>query len=774
MIYNKTPYLANFRTPERFDSKSGNLEIGGTTLHARIKSYAGDIHHILISGPGLWSENLNLVPLNWPEEVSDSTSLSVDDQFGIRVLQNDDVLLESSPGFGRMGEASLFAFAFAHDMRFYGMGEKTYGTFEMGKRRSRFWNTDALGDFHYRQWAEDACDPYYVSVPYLIVRRGNTYIGLLLHNPFPSWIDTGSDPSFFGTEDENRRVVLGADGGQPSLVIIVGPTLAELTTKLQKLVGTTPRPPLWALGYHQCRWEYKGEENLLWLDENMTKHQIPNDGLWLDIDYMHEYRVFTYDKDAFPRGPAETLKKLNAKGRKIVPIIDPGVKREAGNPLFEDGLKKGLFCLNPEGEPFVGFVWPGETVFPDFSKPEARDWWAGHCRAFLELGFAGAWVDMNDPSTGSVDPYAMLWRDGKYPHGAFRNQYALGMQMATRTGFQAADPNRRVFVLSRSGYTGTSNFSAIWTGDNVSNRFYLRGSIPTTINLGLSGIPFNGPDVGGFQGNTNEPLMVDWIKAGFLFPFFRNHSVKGFRRQEPWTFSKEGNRIITHYTRLRYKLLPYLYQLFIRQEREGEAILRPVHYDFEAQAGEWPDDIFMVGPNILQAPCLDETQGRKVRLPGGRNRWFDARTGEWIRAKVVEVDKDPFETPLFFCEGSVVPTLPGERKNADKDLRHQEVHLFAPIGSMAAGHVIADDGETLAYQKGTETEVRVMAKWVGTRLYVETHTVHEGYGPITLDFVTYERPSAVYVNGTRVATRKFKVRWTGREALSAVKFTLPA
>ncbi len=729
------------------------------------------MHHIQILGEGLWSEDLNLMPLNLPELDPDSESLKVDSKFGIQVLgPKGEVLLESAPGFGRMGEASLFAFGFQHDMRFYGMGEKTYGTMEMGKRRSRFWNTDALGDFHYRQWLVDACDPYYVSVPYLIVRRGDAYIGLLLHNPFPSWIDTGSDPSFFGTEDQNRRVVLGADGGMPSLWIIVGPTLAELTAKLQKLVGTTPRPPLWALGYHQCRWEYKGEENLLWLDENMTKHQIPNDGLWLDIDYMNEYRVFTYDKEAFPKGPASALKKLNANGRKIVPIIDPGIKLEKGNPLYEEGMKKNLFCLNPEGNPFVGFVWPGETVFPDFTKPEAREWWAGYCREFLELGFAGAWVDMNDPSTGSVDPYAMHFRDGKYPHPAFRNQYALGMQMATRAGFQAADPKKRVFIVSRSGYTGTSNFAAIWTGDNVSNRFYLRGSIPTTVNLGLSGIPFNGPDIGGFQGDTNEALMVDWVKAGFLFPFFRNHSVKGFRRQEPWTFSKTGARIITHYTRLRYKLLPYLYQLFIEQEREGHPILRPVQYHFPQ--GEWPDDIFLVGSDILQAPCLEEGEGRSITLPG-RGDWFDARTGEWLRTRKFTTETALDETPLFFREGAIVPTLPGERKTAEKDLRSLEVHLFVPRGK-SSRILTLDDGESLAYQDGAETRVGIAVHWVGSKLYVETETLQEGFAPVALEFVSYERPSAVYVNGKRVATRRTKVRWTGNEALAALKFSAGA
>lgn len=770
MLFHKTPYAANFSYPDSFDAKTGQLTIGKRVFQTQLTAYEGDVYHLQIQNSELWQEDCNIVGLTPPESSSSAPKVKLGSEFEITVLDGDGNTLLATPagfGFGVCGKQSIFTFGYSREMKFYGLGEKTYGRMEVSHIRSRFWNVDALGDFHYAQWTEHSCDPYYVSVPYVIIRRGETYMGLLLHNPFETWIDTGTDPSFFGTEDANRKVVLGAEDGLPSLWIIVGPTLQELTRKLQKLVGVTPRPPLWSLGYHQCRWEYKGDEHLDMLHQNMVKHRIPNDGLWLDIDYMQGYRVFTYADDAFPKGPAATNKRFAELGRKIVPIIDPGVKLEKGFKMYDEGLKAGHFCVTPEGKPYVGFVWPGETVFPDFSKATVRDWWAGYAKSFKELGFAGAWVDMNDPSTGAVDPYTMLFRDGTWSHGAFRNQYALGMQMATRQGFQAASPNERIFILSRSGYTGTSRFAAIWTGDNVSNRWYLKGSIPTTLNLSLSGIPFNGPDVGGFMNDTNEALMLDWTKAGFLFPFFRNHSGGSHRRQEPWTFSKAALNVITWYTALRYKLIPYLYQQFIAQEQNGDPMLRPVQYHFPG--GDVPDDTFLVGPDILQAPCLEEGKGRKVKLPG-RGKWFDARWGKWVKG-TLDVECGIADTPLYFRDGAIIPTLEGIRRDNEKDLRKVEVHLFLSGGSAESVYVY-DDGQSLDYQSGKESALRIKASLSkGGKLTVTTEQLRDGFGELeSIRFFFYGEAAEVRLNGKKARTKAEKVTWTGLP-IQAISFS---
>jgi alpha-glucosidase len=696
------------------------------------------------------------------------------------------VLLESLDGrfFAQCGEASMFEFIREKGDQFYGMGEKWTG-FEHSGKITKFWNTDVWGDFNADSYihGRPAPDPVYASIPYLILKRGNTYIGFLLDNPGAAFISTGvkasiaeqmevqaggsefADAALEHVEDLPGRkrsraegfIHIGAESGQPSLFILVGPSLRELTRKLQTLVGTTPRPPAWALGYHQCRWGYESEKDLVELDRNFRRHGIPADGLWLDIGYMHGYRVFTFEKKHF-RNPAAAFKRLAEGGRKVVPIIDPGVKREPGYRVYDSGRKHDVFCRNPQGKHYVGLVWPGETVFPDFSLPSARQWWANEVAEFARLGIYGAWLDMNDPSTGPADNSEMLFGHGRKSHATYHNQYALGMAMATYEGFTKAHPKRRPFLLSRSGSTGSNRYTAIWTGDNFSNYHHLKNSIATTLNLALSGIPFNAPDTGGFGGDATPQLITDWFKAGFLFPLFRNHTNLNTRRQEPWAFGKAVMKILRRYIRLRYRFRPYLYQLFLAHEATGEAILRPLFYDF-ADTRKLPlgnvDDQFLVGPHMMQAPFVTEGGGtRDVVLPRG-TFWFDLAAGKWRRGgRTIRAKRDSRTTPIYIRDGAVLPLA----------RIHPEEHVFN--GSKVDFHVLLskdgrtktryqfDDGETFAYRDGIFTEIEVTAKRRGRRLWIETRTLSEACGPVEFTITTEGSIEEVIIDGK--AARKTK------------------
>ena len=771
MIYSKQPHPENFEYVFSGSATTGKWTLGNTEITARVRAFEGDVFHIQITSDGLWTEEKNLVDLT-PPPAGDTGLLEVGENFQLTIRNKSGrVLLESQPemGFGVMGPMSIFCFRYHKSCQYFGMGEKCWDKFELSQRRARFWNTDALGDFPFCQWRDNGVDPYYVSVPYVVVRSGDDYVGLLLHNANSPFIDTGSDASFFGDQDHNRRLVLGAEDGVPSLWIIVGPTLAELTCKMAKLCGTAPLPPLWALGYVQCRWGYKGEKDLLDLDKKMVEHEIPNDGLWIDIDYMDGYRVFTYAEEHFPKGPAATLKKLERNHRRVCPIIDPGVKKDPGYAVYDSGQKAGIFCKNPTGKDYVGFVWPGVTVYPDFTTEKGRDWWAGYAADFLKQGFAGAWLDMNDPSTGAVDPYAMLFRDGTEKHIAFRNQYALGMQMATYQGFQRAAPNQRVFLLSRSGYVGSSRYSAIWTGDNVSTRYYLRAHIPQMLNMGLSGLPYAGNDIGGFAEDTNEALLVDWTKGYFLLPFFRIHSQHFHRAQEPWAFSKKALETIRHYIRLRYKLLPYLYQLFVEYHRDGHPMWRPMLYHYPSNKAL--GDQFLVGRDILQAPMLDEgASERKLELPG-KQSWFDLTSGEWVKSGRVTAQASAKGTPIYLRDGAIIPCQPGLPTSNEKCLNEVELHFFLNEGSAGSLDYVFDDGETLDYTRGNQSEVRIAARLRKGVLTVTTETLANGFGPLKATGVFYGKVRRVVVNGTDVPVSKSKQLWTGK-ALSAVEFEL--
>ena len=764
MHFHKYPYASNFEFVSSYTARrSFRTSQGSFQLNASASTQ--DIYHVSVSGKG-WEQNEAQIKLRLPkpkdklEGERTRMSISADGAFSLETLDGR-ALLGSNPGrfFGQCGEASIFEFQREHDDRFYGMGEKWSG-FEHSDKTHKFWNTDIWGDFNPASYIDGkpAPDPAYVAIPYLILKRGQDYIGLLLDNPHATFISTAAKLSIAGQMElagGGNSIQLGAECGQPSLYIIYGPSLPELTRKFQQFVGTTPLPPAWSLGYQQCRWGYMSEKDLVGLDREFTRHGIPVDGLWLDIEYMRGYRVFTFDAKHFP-DPQKAAAKLAKKGRKIVPIIDPGVKHEPGYDVYERGHAAKAFCLNQQGGEYIGLVWPGETAFPDYSMKSARKWWAKEVADFASLGIVGAWLDMNDPSTGKSDNAQMLFNKGQKPHTSYHNQYALGMAMASREGFLDAHPEQRPFLLSRSGCTGSQRFTAIWTGDNYSNYHHLRNSIATTLNLALSGIPFNGPDAGGFGGDTTPELISDWFKAGFLFPFLRNHSIAHSRQQEPWAFDAKTLRTLTRYIRLRYRFRPYLYQLFIAQEKDGEAILRPLFYDFESTEKlplDKVDDQFMVGPSVMQAPFLDEgLKQRNVTLPG-EERWFDVSAAKWTKGgRTLRAKAAQDATPLYIREGSILPLARLAPEDHAFIAARVDFHIFLSRSGKTMTSYAFDDGESFAYKKGKRSVVEISAERKGRSLAIDLRYKKQGFGQGDFTFTTESAIESVTVNGV-AATR---------------------
>lgn len=769
MYFHKIHDPINCSFPTRFDAARRRLSVGEHSLDVALEDLGHDVFRLRLHG-GRWVHQHSQAALTAPNENGDGrcppsqARLRLGPRAELELLDADGLcLLRSVTGesFGVCGSAWLFHLELPGDAQFYGMGEKGVG-FERSGLRTKFWNTDVWADFPMSQVRGAATDPMYASVPWVIIKQVNRYVGLLLNAPGAAFLRT--PPA--GRTPPDRRLWLGAPDGQPELFVIVGPSLAELTEKLQRLVGVTPRPPLWALGHQQCRWGYKSQAELDELARNFELHAIPNDGLWLDIDYMVGYRVFTIDEEHWPDVPSG-LQSLRQRGFRVVAILDPGVKLDPGYDVYEDGKRRRAFCLNPEGKPYVGYVWPGQTVFPDFSLERVRKWWAERVAAFAGLGFSGAWVDMNDPSTGATELDDMLFDQGRKDHASYHNQYGSGMAQATRAGFEKAHPDERPFILTRSAFSGTARFAAVWTGDNCSNWYHLQKSIEISLHLALSGIPFNGPDVPGFGDDPDAELAVAWYKVCFLFPFLRNHSQKGARFQEPWTFGK-SSKIIRRYIRLRYKLLPYLYQLFVEQERTGAAILRPLFYDFpdtpELPLGDIADQ-FLVGPALLQAPVVTPgASARRVALP--KTTWFDARNGAWRRGhRTLSVRQAHGETPLYIRAGSLIPMQLGERTTNQNDLSSIELHAFCPPGTRATLDYTFDDGHSHAYARGSQSIIRFDASASGDHLRVQAHAKNGGAGPLEVRFVLHAPSQRLTLerDGREqpVPLRDAKVRLTG-------------
>lgn len=775
MYFHKIHHPANFRFATSY--ARSRLRAGTEAFRVRLDDLGASVFRLRVEHPR-WPRPFSRAALaaevqddhdakspkrSWSAGFRRDGALELRDDAGRVFLRT-----RNGGGFGVSGPAWLLHLQHEPDMQFYGMGEKAPGL-ELSRRRTKFWNADVWADFDFNRVLNASADPQYLSIPWLIIKRGNTYAGLLIDNPFPVFMATAPDLRIVPHLDrENRPIVdfyVGAPDGRPDIYLIAGPSLDELTRKLQRLCGVTPRPPLWALGHHQSRWGYRGAADLEELDRSFRRHGIPCDGLWLDIDYMRGYRVFTLDRTHLPR-PARQLAALNRRGRRVIPIIDPGVKVDPAYAVYRDGLRRGVFCLNPAGTPFTGFVWPGATVFPDFATPAARAWWTERIRQFIAQGFSGAWIDMNDPSTGPSDSSAMLFNRGRDAHATYHNQYANGMAAATHDGLEAARPGRRPFILTRSGYIGINRHAAVWTGDNFSNENHLRACIPMSLNLALSGVPFNGPDVPGFGGDATPALAAAWYKACFLFPFLRNHSAIGTRPQEPWAFGAATTRVIGHFIRLRYKLLPYLYNLFIQHERTGAALLRPLFHDFP-DSPQLPlgaiDDQFLAGPALLQAPFLaTAVASRAVVLPPCR--WFDAASGRWLAGgRRIVARNAAASTPLFVRDGSLIPMQRGEPRDTEKDLHAIEVHLF--LSPSFRGEAVldytADDGDTLDYRRGAETRVRITATRRRKAIAIACASSGRGAGPLRVRFVVYTASTLVLQGTGPLALTPHRWRFAG-------------
>ncbi|MFP4415939.1 MAG: glycoside hydrolase family 31 protein [Chitinispirillaceae bacterium] len=746
-LLNKHMHPANFRFADRLVPE---VTIDGTVGKLSCES-CGDVYHIKVNGER-WP-SVEVIPPMKPlqkaccKERSSGTGLLFSET-GEIVLQDKTgrAVLRSCPGqgFGISGRQWMFSFVREAGTQFYGLGERQ-SPFERSGRTYKFWNVDCWADHGHDRVANDFYDPDYISVPYLIIKRGNEYIGLLIESPFCSVISIDQKDVIAGQMeaqkgDDQPCIYLGAENGAPSLYILYGPTLAELTRKLQKLAGTLALPPLWALGYHQSRWGYQSDKDLFRLAHNFEKHGHPVDGLWLDIGYMDNYKVFTFDKQKVP-DPGAMVKDLGARGYHVVPILDPGVKKDDDYEIYREGKAADVFCKNRAGTDFVGLVWPGLTVFPDFTTEEGRTTWAQWVREFAQTGFSSAWIDMNDPSTGHIQCTDMLFAKGRVPHEQYHNLYGTLMAKATRQGLEAAWPEERIFLLSRSGFTGAQQFSAHWTGDNFSNYFHLKHCIGKSINLALSGMPFNGPDVGGFGGDATEELLMDWIKACFLFPFFRNHCAQNRANQEPWMRGEQVLKVSCTFTRLRYKFLPYLYNLFIEQERNGEAILRPLIYDFEDCAPMslgCIDTQYLIGPAIMQAPFVEKDLfERQIVLPNAR--WYRADTGHWFHGnRLILAQKQIDSTPIFIRDGAIVPMQKSVRRNNRNDLH--DIELLLCLSSSFEGKCTCrysvDDGITYAYNKGKRSEYSVDAWCLDKVLHVRIISEKQNAGKVRFTPVT--------------------------------------
>ena len=617
------------------------------------------------------------------------------------------------------GRAFALREAMPQEEHYFALGDKT-GTLDRRGYSYVNWNTDAFGYL-------GSSDPIYKSIPFFIAAggAGGSY-GIFLDNTWRTWFD-------FGHRIDNV-VEIGGPDGPIDYYIITGPATADVVRRYTDLTGRAPMVPRWSLGYQQSRYSYMSAAEVKEVAGRLRADRIPTDVLWLDIDYQDRNRPFTVNTQTFPDLKA-LIGGLGASGFKVFTITDlhVAVVPGAGYAPYDTGVARDAFVHNPDGATYVAPVWPGPSVFPDFTMASVRGWWGGLFKGELDDGVAGAWNDMNEPAifntptkTMPVDTVHRIASDDFAPrtasHAELHNVYGMENARATYDGLRRLRPDERAQVMTRASYAGGQQYAVTWTGDNSATWDHLRLSVQQLINLGLSGFAFAGADVSGFAGGPSADLLTRWFEIGAFYPIFRDHSAKGTPRVEPWVDGPVHEAIRRRFIEERYRLMPYLYALAEANARNGDPIMRPVFYDYPAALTAACDQsmTFTVGRSLLVAPPPrpESPQAYDVCLPAGG--WYDYWTGRRVgtraaaagpilsatqatggrqaTADVLTLTPQLTELPVFVRAGTILPRQPVVQTTAATPRGPLRLDVYP--GADCAGELYDDDGHSMAFTRG--------------------------------------------------------------------------
>lgn len=573
------------------------------------------------------------------------------------------------------------------DDAIYGLGDKP-GC--LNKRGYSYvnWNTDDPAPH------VDSFKSLYKSIPFFIVLGDEYCYGIFADNTYKTTFDFGyENTDYYFVEHEK---------GELDYYFMPGNDMAEVVGLYTSLTGTTPLYQRWIYGSHQSRWGYYTQDEVLDIADKFRELDIPCDVIHMDIDYMNGYRVFTFDDKKFPdvKGLSE---KLADRGVKLISIIDPGVKKDEDYFMYKEGMEMDAFAHDTDGSVYENAVWPGTSVFPDFTKQSVRSWWGDKTKILLEHGISGIWNDMNEPASFN----GPLPDDVQFEYGAHEkvhNIYGHFMAKATYEGLAKNDGGKRPFVLTRAAYAGSQKYCGGWTGDNHSIWAHIALSLEQVCNLSVSGLAMCGSDIGGFGSDTTPELLVRFYEAAVFVPFFRNHSAMGTRRQEPWQFDETTIDAVRKTVKLRYRFIPYIYDLAHECEKTGAPIVRPLVYEYPVDKHVRNiSDEYMLGSFVLVAPVIAPgKEAREVYLPDGD--WYDYYTGEkYSGGRYILADAPLDKVPVFIKAGAIIPVADGEIRSTE-DITEDKISILTYPGKGSFVHY-QDDNETFAYRDGAYNAV---------------------------------------------------------------------
>ncbi|WP_343589838.1 glycoside hydrolase family 31 protein [Flavobacterium sp.] len=640
---------------------------------------------------------------------------------------NDFLILEDELGFhweesyeygGNIVKMSKFA---KDGECYYGLGDKATQMNLKGKRVENF----ATDQYAYQKDQE----PLYKVVPFYIGLHNKQSYGIFFDNTFRT---------FFDFCQERRNVTsFWAEGGEMNYYFVYGPQMQDVVTTYTDLTGKPELPPLWVLGYHQCKWSYYPESKVKEITSKFRELQIPCDAIYLDIDYMDGFRCFTWNKNYFP-DPKRMVSELAEDGFKTIVIIDPGIKIDKDYWVYKEALEKDYFCKRADGPYMKGKVWPGECNFPDYTNPIVREWWAGLFKELIaEIGVKGVWNDMNEPAVMEV-PNKTFPMDVRHvydgnpcSHRKAHNIYGTQMARATYHGVKRFAYPKRPFVITRSAYAGAQRYTSSWTGDNVATWEHLWIANIQVQRLSISGMGFTGSDIGGFAEQPTGELYARWIQLGVFHPFCRTHSSGDHGNQEPWAFDEEVINITRKFVSLRYQLLPYLYTMFWQYIEEGVPMLKPlVYYDQDDTQTHYRNDEFIFGNQILVCPILEPNAvGRRMYIP--RGEWYNYWTNElFVGGREIWIDTKFDEIPVFVKAGAIIPKYPVQQYVGELEFDELTLDVYYKNGKeQSAVYEDAQDGYD--YKKGRYSYLSLRNVGKEKELIIQLHKEGKYITPYT-------------------------------------------
>jgi alpha-glucosidase len=668
-------HIARFRfTPDYFSRDFSYAIDPGLNLPETVASIAEDRNHYLVGTSAL---NIHISKQN--------LKIRIEDQSGKLICADENGYhWEPNQGFG--GNYVYCSKAIQPNECFYGLGDKPDNLNLRGKRFLN-WGTDTYG------FAKEQ-DPLYRNIPFFYGLHDGMGYGIFFDNSFQTYFDFGH---------ENPDVLsFWAEGGEMCYYFIAGPELMRVAERYALLTGRPELPPLWALGYHQSKWSYFPESRVMEIAAEFRKRKIPCDVIHLDIDYMDGYRCFTWDKTRFP-DPEVMTAALRARGFETVVIIDPGIKIDPDYFVFREAIQYGYFCKRQDGDLMSGKVWPGDCHFPDFTNPVVREWWSGLMEPFAKQGIGGVWNDMNEPAVFEIGTFPDDVRhhyDGlDVSHRRGHNVYGMQMARSTYEGLKKHRPDKRPFVLSRSGFSGLQRFSAVWTGDNIASWEHLWIANMQCQRLSVSGISFCGTDIGGFIGQPDGELFVRYIQMAVFHPFFRGHSSNDHGEKEPWAFGENYEPLIRQAIELRYQLLPLIYTTFWQHVAFGTPMIRSLAFIAQDE-GETLLRMheFGFGDHLLVCPVKEAgATSRKMYLPKGH--WYNYWSDKQIKGgHEINVPAPAGEIPVFVRAGAVIPHNPIIQHTGEL-VEEVILHVYFAMHRMNS-YYYTDAGDGYAYRDG--------------------------------------------------------------------------